>query len=102
MSYRARAELYFSIARQVAPLRSHVWEWQSLYSAVVLNITDFLGLSVPLIKNAAQGCLGSIKSGLGGAVYMGDLGDLEIYLCPAGTWPVSQDSPLRSPVSPAL
>ena len=42
--------LYFLIAQQVTRLLNHVWKWQHLYPAVVLNITFFLGFSASLTK----------------------------------------------------
>lgn len=49
-------ELYFLIAQQMTLVLGHVWEWQSLHSAVVLNRTYFLGFSAPqiLLRNVCK------------------------------------------------
>lgn len=43
-------EIYFLIAQQLTLVLCHVWEWQSLSSAGVMNRTYFLGFSAPLTK----------------------------------------------------
>ena len=44
----------FLIAQQITLVLSHIWKWQSLYCAVVLNITYFLGFSAPLTKYCSK------------------------------------------------